>query len=47
MHKVCDFLYSEFGGEDPDKLKTAIDTFVHSCAGYSVATYILVSHVII
>ncbi len=33
---------SEFGEDDPEKLKAAIDTFVHSCAGYSVATYILV-----
>lgn len=34
---------SEFGEVDPEKLEAAIDTFVHSCAGYSVATYILVS----
>jgi len=35
--------YSEFGEIDPDKVKAAVKTFTHSCAGYSVATYVLVS----
>jgi len=26
-----------------DKVKSAVRMFVHSCAGYSVATYVLVS----
>ena len=34
---------SEFGEEDVDKVKSAVRMFVHSCAGYSVATYVLVS----
>lgn len=36
-------LYSEFDETDPDKVKEAVRIFVHSCAGYSVATYVLVS----
>ena len=36
------FSLSEFGEVDPDKLKAAVKTFIHSCAGYSVATYVLV-----
>lgn len=38
-----DVSYSEFGEIDPDKVKAAVKTFTHSCAGYSVATYVLVS----
>ena len=34
--------YSEFGEVDLDKVKAAVKRFTHSCAGYSVATYILV-----
>ena len=34
--------FSEFGEEDGDRVKEAVKTFVHSCAGYSVATYVLV-----
>ena len=30
-----------------DKVKAAVRTFIHSCAGYSVATYVLVSIIII
>ena len=33
---------SEYGEVDSDKLEAAVDTFVRSCAGYSVATYVLV-----
>lgn len=33
---------SEYGEVDPDKVKAAINTFMRSCAGYSVATYALV-----
>ena len=36
-------LCSEFGETDPDMVKEAVRLFVHSCAGYSVATYVLVS----
>ena len=36
------FSLSEFGEVDLDKLKAAVKTFIHSCAGYSVATYVLV-----
>ena len=36
------FSLSEFGEVDPDKLKAAVKTFIHSCSGYSVATYVLV-----
>ena len=35
------FSLSEFGEVDPDKLKAAVKTFIHSCAGYSVATYVV------
>ena len=35
-------LCSEYGEVDSDKLEAAVDTFVRSCAGYSVATYVLV-----
>ena len=35
--------FSEYGEVDSDKLAAAVDTFVRSCAGYSVATYVLVS----
>ena len=34
---------SEYGEIDPDKVKAAVNTFMRSCAGYSVATYALVS----
>ena len=34
--------YSEFGEIDQDKVKSAVNTFMRSCAGYSVATYALV-----
>ena len=34
---------SEFEEIDSDKVKTAVKSFVHSCAGYSVATYVLVN----
>ena len=34
--------HSEFGEIDPDKVKAAVNRFTHSCAGYSVATYVLV-----
>ena len=40
------FPLSEFGEVDPDKLKAAVKTFIHSCAGYSVATYVLVCNMI-
>ena len=33
---------SEFGEIDNDKVKAAVNTFMRSCAGYSVATYTLV-----
>ena len=33
---------SQFGEEDPDLVESAIDRFLRSCAGYSVATYVLV-----
>jgi len=33
---------SQFGEEDPDLVQSAINRFVRSCAGYSVATYVLV-----
>ena len=36
------FSLSEFGETDADRVKDAIKMFVHSCAGYSVATYVLV-----
>ena len=39
---VCVCACSEFGEEDVDKVKAAVKMFVHSCAGYSVATYVLV-----
>lgn len=46
MYATC-FLthshFSEFGEIDPDKVKAAVKRFTVSCAGYSVATYILVS----
>lgn len=35
-------LNSEFSELDPEKLKLAVKKFTHSCAGYSVATYVLV-----
>ena len=34
--------YSQFGEKDADLIQSAINRFVHSCTGYSVATYILV-----
>ena len=34
--------YSEYGEIDQDKVKAAVNTFMRSCAGYSVATYTLV-----
>ena len=37
---------SQFGEKDPDLLQSAIDRFIHSCAGYSVATYILVRSIV-
>ena len=40
------FSLSEFGEVDPDKLKAAVKIFIHSCAGYSVATYVLVCNII-
>ena len=39
--------FSEYGEIDPDKVKAAVNTFMRSCAGYSVATYALVSKEII
>jgi hypothetical protein len=43
--KLLDWIRShqtnEFGELDPEKLKTAVKKFAHSCAGYSVATYVL------
>lgn len=32
---------NEFGEDDPDKLKDAVRRFTHSCAGYTVASYVL------
>ena len=40
MHKNTN---SELQELDPEKLKNAVKRFAHSCAGYSVATYVLVS----
>ena len=42
---LCGYVssFSEYGEVDSDKLAAAVDTFVRSCAGYSVATYVLVS----
>ena len=37
------YWFSEFGEDDPDKLKDAVRRFTHSCAGYTVASYVLVS----
>lgn len=37
------FLFSEFGEDDPELLKDALKRFAHSCAGYTVASYVLVS----
>lgn len=33
---------SEFGEDDPDLLKESIKRFMYSCAGYTVASYVLV-----
>ena len=41
MHGVC--VCSEFGEVDPELLNAAVTRFTRSCAGYSVATYVLVS----
>ena len=38
LHAAC----SEFRELDPEKVKLAVKKFTHSCAGYSVATYVLV-----
>jgi phosphatidylinositol-4,5-bisphosphate 3-kinase len=32
---------NEFGEDDPDLLKEAVKRFTHSCAGYTVASYVL------
>ena len=42
-HPTHTHTHSEFGEIDTDKVKAAVKTFTHSCAGYSVATYVLVS----
>ena len=36
---------SEFGEDDPDLLKDSIKRFMYSCAGYTVASYVLVSDI--
>ena len=36
-------IFSEFGETDHEMLEAAVKRFVRSCAGYSVATYVLVS----
>ena len=41
-HFIFKFTCSQFGEEDPDLVQLAINRFVRSCAGYSVATYVLV-----
>ncbi len=38
------YVCSEFDETDPDLVKEAVRTFAHSCAGYSVATYVLVRY---
>ena len=44
---ACILTISEYGEIDPDKVRAAVSTFMRSCAGYSVATYALVSKEII
>ena len=43
MQHLSVLYLSEFGENDPDKLSEAIRRFTLSCAGYTVATYVLVS----
>jgi len=42
---LLNLVHSQFGEKDPELLKAAIDKFVRSCAGYSVATYVLVKSI--
>jgi len=38
---IADWLQKQNGGADSEQYTAAVDNFVHSCAGYCVATYVL------